>query len=123
MAKLMDLFVPEASVLDMKARTRNEALRELADASAGAVAEIDADELYERLLKRENLGATALGDGVATPGDRSFKRAFRVPVREILFNGVSELPLGGVVALTALPARECARSPIARKQLDGGPLA
>jgi len=68
--KLVDVLVREACVLDMAARTRKEALRELADALAARTPEIGAGELLDLLMEREKLGSTAMGDGIAIPHAR-----------------------------------------------------
>jgi nitrogen PTS system EIIA component len=68
--KLVDVIVPGATVLDMRARTKKEALRELAEAMAGAVPELETTQLLETLMEREKLGTTAMGDGIAIPHAR-----------------------------------------------------
>lgn len=68
--KLTEILHPDACVIDMHARTKKEALRELADALAGATQALDAKELLGLLLERENLGTTAMGDGIAIPHAR-----------------------------------------------------
>jgi PTS system nitrogen regulatory IIA component len=54
----------------MGARTKPEALEELAGALAGAVKGLDRGELLAMLQERERLGTTALGDGIAIPHAR-----------------------------------------------------
>ncbi|MCP4002667.1 MAG: PTS sugar transporter subunit IIA [bacterium] len=68
--KLTDILVREACLVDMKARTKKEALRELADGLAAEVKDLDAAELLDMLLEREQLGTTAMGDGIAIPHAR-----------------------------------------------------
>jgi PTS system nitrogen regulatory IIA component len=68
--KLTDILHPAACVIEMRARTKKEALRELADALASAGDGLDAKELLGLLLERENLGTTAMGDGIAIPHAR-----------------------------------------------------
>jgi PTS system nitrogen regulatory IIA component len=68
--KLTDILNPAACVVDMTARTKKEALRELSGALASAFDGLDANELLGLLLERENLGTTAMGDGVAIPHAR-----------------------------------------------------
>jgi PTS system nitrogen regulatory IIA component len=67
---LSDILNPAACVLDMAARTKKEALRELSGALAGTFEALDSNELLGLLLERENLGTTAMGDGVAIPHAR-----------------------------------------------------
>lgn len=68
--KLIDVLVRDACLLDMQARTKKEALRELADAFSRAVPAVPCGELFELLMEREKLGTTAMGDGIAIPHAR-----------------------------------------------------
>jgi PTS system nitrogen regulatory IIA component len=68
--KLVDVIVPQASVLDMRARTKKEALRELAEAVVAVVPDLETNQLIETLMEREKLGTTAMGDGIAIPHAR-----------------------------------------------------
>lgn len=69
--KLVDVLVRDACVMQMAARTRKEALRELADALAQRTQEISGTDLLDLLMEREKLGSTAMGDGIAIPHARS----------------------------------------------------
>ena len=68
--KLTDILVREACLPEMKAQTKREALQELSEALASAADSVDAGALYELLMEREQLGPTAMGDGVAIPHAR-----------------------------------------------------
>ncbi len=68
--KLNDILVREACIVDMKARTKKEALRELSEVLAGSVKGLDGAGLLDMLLEREKLGTTAMGDGIAIPHAR-----------------------------------------------------
>jgi PTS system nitrogen regulatory IIA component len=68
--KLTDILIRDACVVDMQAKTKKEALRELANALSGAVEGLAAPELLDMLLEREKLGTTAMGDGIAIPHAR-----------------------------------------------------
>ncbi len=68
--KLTDILIRDACVVDMQAKTKKEALRELANALSGAVEGLAASELLDMLLEREKLGTTAMGDGIAIPHAR-----------------------------------------------------
>jgi fructose-specific phosphotransferase system IIA component len=60
------LFIPE-----MKARTKEEALEEMVDALAEAGRIKDKALILEMLQRREALGSTGIGNGVAIPHGRS----------------------------------------------------
>jgi mannitol/fructose-specific phosphotransferase system IIA component (Ntr-type) len=66
--KLVEFFARNEIDLDLKAQTKEEALREMVDLLG--VGE-KSDELYGLLKKRENLGSTGIGKGVAIPHCRS----------------------------------------------------
>jgi PTS system nitrogen regulatory IIA component len=68
--KLSDILVKGACLAEMAARTKEEALGELAGALAGAVHGVPAAGLLAMLLEREKLGTTAMGDGIAIPHAR-----------------------------------------------------
>lgn len=68
--KLSDILVRDACLPDMKARTKKETLKELSDALAAAVEGLDGAALLSMLLEREQLGTTAMGDGIAIPHSR-----------------------------------------------------
>lgn len=67
--KLVDFFTKDEIALDLRAREKDAALREmvgLLDLESEAE-----DILYKLLKKRENLGSTGIGKGVAIPHCRS----------------------------------------------------
>ncbi|HET6360988.1 MAG TPA: PTS sugar transporter subunit IIA [Gemmatimonadota bacterium] len=66
--KLVEFFAQDEIDLDLKAQTKEEALREMVDLLG--VGE-KSDELYGLLKKRESLGSTGIGKGVAIPHCRS----------------------------------------------------
>jgi nitrogen PTS system EIIA component len=67
--KLKEFIVADAVVPELKAATRDEALRELVSglAAAGAVAESAVEDIVAALIKREKNGSTGFGKGVAVP--------------------------------------------------------
>lgn len=68
--KLTDILISDACLVDMQAKTKKEALRELAEGLAEGVDGLEAPELLDMLLEREKLGTTAMGDGIAIPHAR-----------------------------------------------------
>jgi nitrogen PTS system EIIA component len=63
---IADLLSPEAVIADLRAKSKKQALQELAD-RAGAVLGLDAHAVFDVLLERERLGPTAIGGGIAIP--------------------------------------------------------
>ncbi len=67
--KLSDIIVADAIVPELKARTRDEVIRELIEAlaSAGAIAKKNVDDYAKAVLAREKQATTGIGKGVALP--------------------------------------------------------
>ena len=65
--RITEYLSRRAIVPEMKATSKDEVLRELAQALASEHPEIDAEELVRVLEDRERLGSTGLKDGVAVP--------------------------------------------------------
>jgi len=67
--KLADFLVREAIITDLLPTTKEEAIREIVRSlqNAGYVAGVDTDTLVNSFLKREELGSTAIGKGMACP--------------------------------------------------------
>lgn len=63
---LGDLIKPEAVIGALPARTKKQALQELAD-RASALTGIAARSIFDTLVQRERLGSTGLGRGIAIP--------------------------------------------------------
>ncbi len=68
--KIMDILVRDGVVLDLTARTKDDALGEMAGALARAETELDSKRLLDVLLEREKLQSTGIGEGVAIPHGR-----------------------------------------------------
>jgi PTS system fructose-specific IIA component/PTS system nitrogen regulatory IIA component len=71
--KLADFVVPEAIIPDLRAGTKEEAVREMVDAlqAAGCVGAADRVDVVRAILYREGLGTTGIGQiGVALPEAR-----------------------------------------------------
>ena len=67
--KLLDFILPSATIYEMKSTDREGALVELTDAlvKADVVAQSSRLDVLDALLKREELGSTGIGMGVAIP--------------------------------------------------------
>ncbi len=66
MIELSDVLSPGGVVLDLKASSKRQVLRTLAERVAEAQA-LEAGPVLEALLEREKLGTTGIGDGLAIP--------------------------------------------------------
>lgn len=63
---LGDLLAPEGIIPSLKAKSKKQALQELATRAAEATG-LDQREVFDTLLQRERLGSTGLGRGIAIP--------------------------------------------------------
>ena len=69
MMALKDLLSPADVVLDVRAAAKPEALQAMTRQLARRIA-VDAEEVYQAISQREELGSTGMGDGVAVPHAR-----------------------------------------------------
>jgi mannitol/fructose-specific phosphotransferase system IIA component (Ntr-type) len=67
--RLRDFLAPDAIRLDLDAATREDVLRELV--ALLQVSQADADTMLRVLLRREGIGSTGVGRGIAIPHCRS----------------------------------------------------
>ena len=67
--KLSDFVVRQAILTDLQAATKEEAIRAMVVslAAAGSVKTTDQEGIIAAILKREELGSTGIGKGVAVP--------------------------------------------------------
>lgn len=67
--KLTDFVVPEAIIPDLQASTKEEAIRKMIASlkSSGSIPEQEEESIVAAVLKREELGSTGIGNGVAVP--------------------------------------------------------
>jgi PTS system fructose-specific IIA component/PTS system nitrogen regulatory IIA component len=67
--KLSDFVVREAILTDLKATTKEAAIRSMVEslASSGNIKGADQEGIIAAILKREELGSTGIGKGVAVP--------------------------------------------------------
>ena len=66
---LTDLIAPEAVFPALKAKTKKQALQELAQRAAKLTG-LDGRDILDTLLQRERLGSTGVGRGIAIPHGR-----------------------------------------------------
>jgi len=67
--RLSDILVPEAVIFDLEAGEKDPVLREMLAAmvSAGRISQCRSADLFEALMRREKLGTTGVGKGIAVP--------------------------------------------------------
>src|SRR5262249_61730321 len=67
--KISDFLSPADVMIDVRANDKSRLLRELSD-KAAARAGLKEEEVFEQIVKREALGSTGVGNGVALPHSR-----------------------------------------------------
>ncbi|MCX7927770.1 MAG: PTS sugar transporter subunit IIA [Candidatus Omnitrophica bacterium] len=67
MARLVDFLRPELCVMDLKAKNKEQAIRELADVLEKNGKIKDKADFIKHVLEREQLGSTGIGNRVAIP--------------------------------------------------------
>ena len=67
--KLTDIVAADAVITNLKATSKDEAIREIVNSlrAAGKVAAEHTDAIISAIMKREELGSTGIGRGVAVP--------------------------------------------------------
>lgn len=62
-----DILSEQRTFCNIDASSRKRALEEVAIQLANTIEDIDAEEIFTRLVAREKMGSTALGGGIAIP--------------------------------------------------------
>ena len=104
---IADFLAPVDVVTDLRVSDKDRLLHELSDRAAASL-RLDAAPIAEALLKREQLGSTGLGDGMAIPHARlaGVRKPFGILARlkkPIDFDAIDGQPVD-LVFLLLLPA-------------------
>ncbi len=104
--RISEFLSPPAVVSDLKARDKQEVLRELSAALSRAHPTLKAERLVEVLREREKLGSTGIGEGVAIPhgklpGLGQLVAAFGVSRQGVDFEAIDGKPTHLFFALVA----------------------
>jgi PTS system nitrogen regulatory IIA component len=67
--KVSDFLVPAQIMIDVRANDKGRLLEQLSTEAAAAIG-LDADDVVREIAKREELGSTGVGNGVALPHAR-----------------------------------------------------
>lgn len=65
--RIEDILTPERSLVDVQVSSKKKLLEHLASIIATTLGDASADDIYERLLNRERMGSTGIGEGIAIP--------------------------------------------------------
>jgi PTS system nitrogen regulatory IIA component len=105
--KIEDILAPSDALVDVRAPDRARLIHDLA-ARAGDALELDASVIAQELIKRESLGSTGVGNGIAIPHARiqALQKPFGLLARlkkPIDFDAIDGAPVD-LVFLLLLPA-------------------
>ena len=111
--KISDFLSPTQVMIDVRARSKGRLLEQLST-EAAAEAGLAADEVVREIAKREELGSTGVGNGVALPHARlqSLKSPFGLFARlrhPIDFDAIDGEPVDIVVLLLIPEASDSAK--------------
>jgi nitrogen PTS system EIIA component len=97
--KLTDIVAADAVITDLKATTKDEAIREIVNSlrAAGKVAPEHTDAIISAIMKREELGSTGIGRGVAVPHTKHGSVDSIVATVALSVNGLDFAALDGDV--------------------------
>ena len=97
--KIMDFLSKKAIVLDIKAINKEDTIKELVDTmiDSGEIDKKYRNKLIEALMAREQLGSTAIGQGVAIPhaktdGVEKLMAAFGISKKGVNFDSLDGEP-------------------------------
>lgn len=102
---LSDLVNPDAILPSLKANSKKQVLQAIAE-KAAALTGVEERDIFETLVKREKLGSTGVGGGIAIPHgklaklDRIFGLFARLP-KPIDFEALDETPVDLIFLLLA----------------------
>jgi len=104
--RLIDILNPEMIVPQLRGSAKVEVLRELSELLASHYREISAERLLTVLLDREQLGTTAIGEGIAIPhgklpGLKRVVAAFGRSLQGVDFHSLDNAPTKLVFLLVA----------------------
>jgi PTS system nitrogen regulatory IIA component len=104
--RISEFLSPEAVIADLRAKDKQEVLRELSAALSRAHPSLKEERLVEVLREREKLGSTGIGEGVAIPhgklaGMTQLLAAFGVSRGGVDFEAIDGRPTHLFFALVA----------------------
>src|SRR5262245_64491044 len=127
---IREFLAPADTLVDLRAADKTRLLQDLAGRAAAAL-NLAAERISAEILKREELGSTGTGDGVAIPHARiqGLNRSFGILARlnkPIDFEAIDGRPVD-LLFLLLLPANPAAKqldvlASVARKLRDPGCL-
>ena len=110
--KLGDFVVREAIVADLAATTKEEAVKEIIASltRTGHVKQEEAQSVFQAIMKREELGSTGIGNGVAVPHTKhpsvsKMVATVAVSKKKLDFQSIDRGPVDIIFLLVSPPDR------------------
>ena len=102
---LSDLVSPESVISSLRATSKKQALQELS-AQAAKISGLKAGEIFDKLLEREKLGTTGVGQGIAIPHGKFAKLdklygLFARLEQPVNFDSIDEQPVDLIFVILA----------------------
>lgn len=106
--KISDYLKPEYCIMDLKAKHKDESIRELAQCIQHSGKIIDAEKFVGDILEREQLGSTGIGNNIAIPHSRTdavneFVISFGYSKKGIEFKALDGNPVNFIFLMGANP--------------------
>ena len=103
-ADIANILTPERTVKSVPASSKKKVLEFLGSFIADHIPESSSDDIYERLLNRERMGSTGIGEGIAIPHCRlkQCENTFGVLLQldqAIDFDAIDQQPVDLIFAL------------------------
>lgn len=109
--KLQDILTPDCTICAVPAASKKRILEYLSSLAAEKLANHDTFQLLESLVKRERMGSTGIGNGIAIPHGRLIDATKPIAVlitteQAIDFDAIDHRPVDIFIALF-VPEEEC----------------
>lgn len=109
--KLTQLLTPDCTVCAVPATSKKRILEHISAAAAAKLSDTNQSELLESLMKREKMGSTGIGNGIAIPHGRLQNTSQVITVvmtteQAIPFDAIDNRPVDIFVALF-VPEEHC----------------
>jgi PTS system nitrogen regulatory IIA component len=106
--KILDIVSSESVIAELRSRTKQDVLRELAERVERTMPSMKAEILTSVLLDRETLGSTGIGEGIAIPHGKApqinrLVAAFGRSIQGVPFDSMDDKPVHLVFLIVAPP--------------------
>jgi PTS system nitrogen regulatory IIA component len=109
--EILDIVSSESVIAELRSRTKQDVLRELAERVERTMPSMKAEILTSVLLDRETLGSTGIGEGIAIPHGKApqinrLVAAFGRSIQGVPFDSMDDKPVHLVFLIVAPAFRQ-----------------